>query len=116
MLPRLVHKHCSCIQIADYGWMSVIRNLYFFLIATLALACSSAPHQNVDELNDLSYAFHYRQLDSVSVYAQRALKQCKPSDDGYAEACNNMAFVATMRMDYDGAVFGTCPFSSSAYQ
>ncbi|MBR1688452.1 MAG: DUF5112 domain-containing protein [Prevotella sp.] len=83
--------------------MSVIRNLYFFLIATLALACSSAPHQNVDELNDLSYAFHYRQLDSVSVYAQRALKQCKPSDDGYAEACNNMAFVATMRMDYDGA-------------
>jgi len=54
----------------------------------------------VDRLNSLSYAYHYRDLDSTDYYAQRALSLSGHYADGQAEALNNLAFVHIIRMDY----------------
>ena len=66
-------------------------------------ACSSPDRQAVDKLNSISYAYHYRDLDSTHYYAQQAYSSSSNYDDGRAEALNNMAFVSMMRMDYDVA-------------
>ena len=44
-------------------------------------ACSSPDRQTVDKLNTVSYAYHYRNIDSTAYYAQQALR-CA---DGYAD-------------------------------
>ena len=75
----------------------MVMALFFFS------ACSPAHKEQVDELNNLSYAFHYRNLDSTKVLAERALKLADDYSAGYAEACNNLAFVEMARMNYDGA-------------
>ena len=64
------------------------------------------PHQEkneVDKLNDISYGFHYRNLDSTDIYAQKALYLAVNDAEGRAEALNNMAFVSTMRMNFKRA-------------
>ena len=66
-------------------------------------ACSPSHKQEVDELNSLSYAYHYRNLDSTQVFAQRAMKLADDYPAGYAEAHNNMAFVAIAKMQYQHA-------------
>lgn len=63
-------------------------------------ACSHHDRQLVDELNSISYAYHYRNLDSADVYARRAYDVSENYGDGRAEALNNMAFVCMARMDY----------------
>jgi signal transduction histidine kinase len=49
----------------------------------------------MDRLNTLSYAYHYRNIDSVEYYASAAR--------GTAEGLNNLAFVKMVRMDYKSA-------------
>ena len=49
----------------------------------------------MDRLNTLSYAYHYRDIDSVEYYASQA--------KGTAEGLNNLAFVKIVRMDYKAA-------------
>ena len=49
----------------------------------------------MDRLNTLSYAYHYRNIDSVEYYASAAKET--------AEGLNNLAFVKTVRMDYKAA-------------
>ena len=49
----------------------------------------------MDRLNALSYAYHYRNIDSVEYYASAA--------KGTAEGLNNLAFVKMVRMDYKAA-------------
>ena len=49
----------------------------------------------MDRLNTLSYAYHYRDLDSVEYYASAAKET--------AEGLNNLAFVKMVRMDYKAA-------------
>ena len=66
-------------------------------------ACSSPDRQTVDKLNTVSYAYHYRNLDSTAYYAQLALQYADGYADGQAEAMNNLAFASIMRMDYDEA-------------
>lgn len=66
-------------------------------------ACSPSHKGEVDRLNSLSYAFHYRNLDSTKVLATRALALADDYPAGYAEACNNLAFVAIAKMDYRAA-------------
>ncbi len=66
-------------------------------------ACSSPDRQAVDKLNSISYAYHYRNLDSTEYYARQALDASAHYADGRAEALNNMAFVSMMRMNYDEA-------------
>ncbi len=58
-------------------------------------ACSSPDRQAVDKLNAISYAYHYRNLDSVQYYAAAA--------NGSAEALNNLAFAAIAHMEYQRA-------------
>ncbi|MBQ8127141.1 MAG: DUF5112 domain-containing protein [Prevotella sp.] len=64
-------------------------------------ACSpSVDRQAVDKLNSLSYAYHYRDIDSTEHLARRALTLSDGYADGRAEALNNLAFVALVRMQY----------------
>ena len=78
--------------------VTILMTVLFFFSA-----CRPAHKEQVDELNNLSYAFHYRNLDSTKVLAERALRLADDYSAGYAEACNNLAFVEMARMNYSGA-------------
>ena len=71
----------------------------FFLL----ISCSPVDRQAADRLNTLSYAYHYRSLDSTEHYAQQALSMSAYYADGKAEALNNLAFVRIARMQYEDA-------------
>ena len=71
-------------------------------VLVILSACSPSDKAAVDKLNSISYAFHYRDIDSTEYYAQRAY-ELSSFDDGRAEALNNLAFVSLVRMDYDKA-------------
>ena len=74
------------------------------LALILLSACSSLSEREVaDELNSLSYACHYRSLDSTEHYAQQALDAALHYADGQAEALNNLAFVRIAQMRYEEA-------------
>ena len=86
--------------------------IFFILHSSFFISCSPSDRTAVDKLNALSYAYHYRNLDSTELYAQRALTLATGDStaflssayrDGCAEALNHLAFVRIMRMDYDGA-------------
>lgn len=66
-------------------------------------ACSNRDNGRIDKLNDKAYAQHYRNLDSVKLYADSAYNLSNSYDDGRTEALNNLAFVCTIRMDYNEA-------------
>lgn len=69
----------------------------------LLSACQSEYKTQVDRLNDISYSYHYRSLDSTKHYAEKALILSQNYDNGHAEALNNLAFVSIVRMHYDNA-------------
>ena len=69
----------------------------------LLSACQSEYKTQVDRLNDISYSYHYRSLDSTKHYAEKALNLSQNYDNGHAEALNNLAFVSIVRMHYDNA-------------
>lgn len=54
-------------------------------------------------LNQKSYAFHYRNLDSTLIYAGKALSLSSRYSTGKAEAYNNKAFAHIALMDYKRA-------------
>lgn len=90
ILPRLAHSHIhtkGCI-----GLIALCGLLFFS-------ACSQRDRGEADRLNDKSYAFHYRNLDSTLYYANKVLA-LDADDASRAEALNNIAFVDIMRMDY----------------
>ena len=66
-------------------------------------ACSSNDSDVADKLNTLSYAYHYRSIDSTEVYARKAFAASESYNAGKAEALNNLAFVNIARMDYQKA-------------
>ena len=66
-------------------------------------ACTHTDRQDVDRLNSISYAYHYRSIDSTEAYAQRAYELSEGYHTGRAEALNNLAFVHIVRMEYDKA-------------
>ena len=81
-----------------------LRHALNSLVALIIFtACSPSDRQVVDKLNTISYAYHYRNLDSTAYYAQQALQNADGYADGQAEALNNLAFSDIMRMDYDQA-------------
>ncbi len=53
-----------------------------------------------DSLNRMSYRYHYRDLDSSRVFAERALAAAGGEATASAEAYNNLAFCAFMQMDF----------------
>ena len=78
-------------------WLRLALNVSLLILFS---ACSPSDKAAVDKLNSLSYAFHYRDIDSTEIYARRALALSDAYDDGRAEALNNLAFVSIVRMDY----------------
>ena len=66
-------------------------------------ACNAPHRQQVDDYNDKAYAAHYRNLDSVKIYAKQALALSNRYNTGKAEALNNLAFVYLMQMHFDKA-------------
>jgi hypothetical protein len=66
-------------------------------------ACTPPHAEDVDKLNEISYSYHYRNLDSTTVYAKRALAAAEGYEAGQAEALNNLAFVSILKMDYQYA-------------
>ena len=81
----------------------IIQLSVFSLLLLLFTSCSRPDRQQVDQLNDASYAFHYRNLDSTLHYANLAIECSQGYAAGRAEAMNNQAFVHIMRMEYDKA-------------
>ena len=77
--------------------------IYCSLLIVLLLSCSPPDRQAVDKLNSLSYAYHYRNLDSTELYARKAYDLSAGYDKGRAEALNNLAFVNLVRMQYNEA-------------
>lgn len=87
--------------------INITQKISAFIVMMLALffysACGPSHKQEVDRLNTLSYAYHYRDLDSTKMLAQRALALSDDYSAGYAEACNNLAFVEMAKMNYKEA-------------
>lgn len=73
------------------------------LLVCIGVGCTNPKHQSADAMNDMSYSYHYRSLDSTYLYAQKAQKQSAGYSSGCAEALNNKAFVYIKRMRYDKA-------------
>lgn len=80
-----------------------MRFWLFILSIILFSACSRPDRQTVDKLNDFSYAYHYRNLDSTRHYAQQAFDLSDGYSSGKAEALNNLAFTHIARMEYGEA-------------
>lgn len=75
--------------------------ILFCLFAFMLVSChDKTKREEVDRLNDISYQYHYRDLDSTFQYAIRARSLAADYNDGEAEALNNLAFVYMARMDY----------------
>lgn len=89
----------STLNINHFG--SAITSLMIALL--FFSACRPSPKEEVDRLNNLSYAYHYRNLDSAKVYAENALRLSDDYGIGYAEAYNNLAFVEMAKMNYQAA-------------
>ena len=88
-LRRLAHNNR---QHQGSIWLFAILGFLLFS------ACSRPDRQTVDRLNALSYASHYRDIDSTEAYAQRAYQLSAGYQEGRAEALNNLAFVRIVRM------------------
>lgn len=89
-------------QTQPYRYIHTILTLLpLAVVALLSVACSDTGNRpEVDRLNEVSYSYHYRNLDSTRAYAKRALELSQNYDDGRAEALNNLAFVEMARMNY----------------
>ena len=83
----------------------MLINISFGLsILFFSSACTAQKSRSlVDELNEKSYLFHYKDLDSTNYYATKALKLSGGYGAGHAEALNNIAFVSTAKMNYNEA-------------
>ena len=82
-------------------WLRHALKLLFVLL--ILSACSPSDRQQVDKLNSLSYAYHYRSADSAEYYARKAFAAATHYEDGKAEAYNNLAFSHIVRMRYSEA-------------
>ena len=77
--------------------------IHYSLLIIILISCSPSDRQAVDRLNSLSYAYHYRNIDSTENFARQAYALSDHYDKGRAEALNNLAFVNLVRMQYDEA-------------
>lgn len=77
--------------------------MILLILLPLFSSCSDQEQERIDHLNELAYAWHYRNLDSAEVYARKALTLSGNQGDGAAEAYNHLAFVNIARMKYRDA-------------
>ena len=71
-------------QTQPYRYIHTILTLLpLAVVALLSVACSDTGNRpEVDRLNEVSYSYHYRNLDSTRAYAKRALELSQNYDDG----------------------------------
>ena len=82
----------------------LLMKFWLIILSTILIsACSRPDKQTVDELNALSYANHYRNVDTTEYYAKQAYDLSLDYDKGRAEALNNLAFTDIVKMQYDKA-------------
>ncbi len=69
-------------------------------------AADDARRSSVDAINERAYAWHYRDVDSVRLWATEAatLAEQIHYTDGRAEALNNLAFERFQQMDFDSVL------------
>lgn len=91
-MQRLASKH-----IKHQGFTACIALWSLFLVCS---ACSHRPARECERLNDIAYAWQYRSLDTVRIYADSVLGNRSASLDARAEALNNLAFYYIGRMRY----------------
>ena len=107
-------------------WLKPRHKVYFsigsaWLLSVLSFllfsACSPSERQEVDKLNSLSYACHYRSVDSTEYYARKAFSAATNEnyEDGKAEAYNNLAFAQIIQMIYH-AKFINLKIASNKFQ
>ncbi len=70
------------------------------LLLLIMSACSRVNVRKVDSWNAMAYDFHYKNLDSTLLYAEKAAAEAARYDGGMAEAYNHKAFVSIARMKY----------------
>lgn len=97
---------------------SVLLFLLPLWLASVLFSCRQMPGRSeavlADSLNRMSYRYHYRDLDSTRLYAEWALDVAAGEPTATAEAYNNLAFYAFMRMDFGHSkaclekVYATC--------
>ena len=92
----LRHAAKKIIEKGFLGLLSVGSLLFFS-------ACDQNVKTEVNRLNDVAYAYHYRNLDSIRINAERALSLAGGYSNGEAEALNNLAFVNIVKMDFSKA-------------
>lgn len=80
-----------------------IKIMCAVVLGVLLAACSERPVAEVDRLNQKSYYWHYRNLDSTRHYALQALRLSDNYGGGKVEAINNLVFVDIARMRYGDA-------------
>lgn len=73
------------------------------IAAVVMSACEQHDMGRIDKLNELSYAQHYRNLDSTQHYAEQSLLLADSCGADGAEALNHLAFVSIAKMQYDQA-------------
>lgn len=86
------------------GLYSLIYTIPALWLILLLFSCgysNSSQTQRVDSLNYQSYLYHYKNLDSCQAYAVQAYSQGNGYANGRAEALNNLAFHAFMKMDFE---------------
>ena len=64
------------------------------------LSCDDKDNSQFELLNEKSYSYHYRNLDSTKVYAEKARLLADSCGIDRAEALNNLAFVSIAKMEY----------------
>ena len=81
-----------------------MMKFWLFILSTILFsACARTNRQVPDKLNSISYAYHYRNIDSTLYYATMARQQAQSYTDGQAESMNHQAFVSIVLMHYDEA-------------
>ena len=80
-----------------------LLSLFCGLLVLCLFSCKKANSELVDHYNDLSYIFHYKDIDSTLYYSQKALSAAANYSAGKAESYNNRAFVELMKMEYEKA-------------
>ncbi|MBQ7422900.1 MAG: DUF5112 domain-containing protein, partial [Prevotella sp.] len=83
MLPRLVYN-CR-LRIRDCGRRVCFAIIPILFTVIFFSACVSQNKREIDRLNEISYSFHYRNLDSTRIYAERALEYAGRYEAGKAE-------------------------------
>ena len=89
-----------------YGWIGLMLTALAGFTSCRPQLRHAEVRMAVDSLNRLAYEWRYVDMCQSEAWAVAALKQSEAYDEGRAEALNNQAFIAFMRMDFDRAEEG----------